>query len=91
MLVRFFTDILGAPEDEAEQNACLMEHILTETAATRLLAFVKMLTEHPSGRRFVDRFRHAMLECPEEGRCELCEAYERCPLTDPFDGEVADA
>lgn len=89
LLVRFFSEILGTPEDEAEQNACLIEHILTEDAAQRLLAFVKMLTEDGPGRRFVERFRHTLLDCPEEGHCELCEAYERCPLAEPPPGEGA--
>jgi len=87
LLVRFFTDILGTPEDEAEQNACLIEHLLSEETAQRLLAFVKVLTQHEAGRRLVERFQNAMLDCPAEGHCELCEAYERCPLSAAF-GEV---
>jgi Mn-dependent DtxR family transcriptional regulator len=84
LLVRFFTDILGAPESEAERNACLMEHLLTDDTAHRLLAFVKTLTETSAGRRVVERFQEALLVCPESGHCELCEAYERCPLTAAF-------
>lgn len=84
LLARFFADILGAPEAEAERNACLMEHVLVDETAHRLLAFVKMLTETSAGRRVVGRFHEALLECPEGRHCELCEAYERCPLSGAF-------
>ena len=34
MLVRFFSEVLGVEDSEAEQNACLMEHTLTPEVPT---------------------------------------------------------
>ncbi|NPA14979.1 MAG: metal-dependent transcriptional regulator, partial [Deferribacteres bacterium] len=43
MLLKFFRDILGVESDEAERDACIMEHYLGDSALTRLAKFVEFI------------------------------------------------
>lgn len=38
---RFFTDILGLPEDIAERDACRAEHVVSEQTVTALEEFIE--------------------------------------------------
>jgi len=57
----FMADVLGLPASTADQDACGMEHALSEQAHERLVLFLKFLAfneSQPTGRRdLIDAFR----------------------------------
>lgn len=47
LLKSFFTEILGLEDNEAAENACKIEHVITENVYNRLTDYVKFNREHP--------------------------------------------
>lgn len=47
LLKSFFTEILGLKDNEAAENACKIEHVITENVYNRLTDYVKFNREHP--------------------------------------------
>ncbi len=45
MLLKFFRDILGVESDEAERDACIMEHYLGDSTLMRLAKLVEFIEE----------------------------------------------
>jgi len=79
MLVRFFRDVIGLDAEEAERNACDIEHHLSENASRGLLAFLRFILSRRSGRNLIARFREERGRCPSFGECEIAEPFDRCP------------
>lgn len=46
ILSRFFEDILGVSREEAQKNACRIEHVISEEAFERLIAFTDFCEQH---------------------------------------------
>jgi DtxR family Mn-dependent transcriptional regulator len=46
LLLRFLTDFLGVNRKRAEEDACLLEHNLSECATERLIAFIELNGEN---------------------------------------------
>lgn len=46
ILSRFFEDILGVEAEEAQENACRIEHVISEEAFERLIAFTDFCEQH---------------------------------------------
>lgn len=40
VLSEFFVDFLGLPVDEAQENACKIEHVISDLALERFIAFI---------------------------------------------------
>ena len=49
ILKKFFLGVLDLSEDEAERNACNIEHYLTHEAVERFLKFINFIEECPLG------------------------------------------
>ena len=88
----FFRDILGVNEDVAEEDACMIEHLVSPEAMVQLLRLTSLLgSEHPVARRFRDTFRHFRLgtEDCDVANCEVCgdtcfrETFERASGEEP--------
>ena len=47
LLQKFFKDILGLEEQEAAENACKIEHVISEKVLERLNQFVKFNEDSP--------------------------------------------
>lgn len=45
-LHHFFESILGLPADEASENACRIEHVISENALDRIAAFTQYQLQH---------------------------------------------
>ena len=54
LLARFFGEVLGMPADAAGEQACAMEHSLTDDGMERLVRFLEFVDSRPS---IVERFR----------------------------------
>jgi DtxR family Mn-dependent transcriptional regulator len=65
LLTRFFEEVLGMPTAAAGEQACVMEHSLTDDAMDRLVRFFEFVGSCPN---VIDRFR----ECQTIGsKCSL--------------------
>jgi len=56
LLVRFFRDFLGMPDDLAISDACAMEHTLSDRGMDHMVRFFEFIESCPEGREFIDRF-----------------------------------
>jgi DtxR family Mn-dependent transcriptional regulator len=56
LLNDFFERVLSMPGKQAEDNACAMEHSLTNEGMDHLTRFVEFLQVCPEGRLFLERF-----------------------------------
>lgn len=75
---KFLTEALGMDEDDAQIDACKVEHLLSSDARVRLVCFLHSLfAGEPVSQRFLDQFRQKALECRAGGEsaCRLCEEF----------------
>jgi len=72
----FLTDVLGAPESEAEIDSCKIEHLISHGTGQRLVRFMRFLTsDDPVARQLVRRLRSFEGGCPESRTCEVCKGH----------------
>lgn len=58
LLQCFFKDILGLDENESAENACKIEHVISEDVYIRLSEYVKYNQKHSEfSRKFIDSIR----------------------------------
>ena len=78
LLSRFLTDILGIDREQAENDACAMEHFLSESSMERLAAFFEFLAACPELQTLIDT---VFCNCPEDetGHLSRC-SRSICPL-----------
>jgi len=84
-LTAFLRDILGLDPDQAEAEACGIEHALSPLTLTRLLAFVDFVERCPRGgeqwlRHLSDRWG----DTPCTQNCRECVAAIEVPERNPF-------
>lgn len=96
VLTEFFTEILGLDPSTAEEDACMIEHLVSPGSMVRFLRLTAFLrSDHPAAERFRTEFRDY------QNRCESGTQSQHCPvchgqclrlalleLVDP-DGDVA--
>ena len=71
LLTRFFEEVLALPADEARENACTMEHGLSDRAMDRLARFFEFFHACPQGSsKFIERFRRCSLVHQDVPTCE---------------------
>jgi Mn-dependent DtxR family transcriptional regulator len=69
----FLAEVLGVPEEVAELDACKVEHLLSEESGAALVRWVRFLrSDHAAAAAAREAFRRAVVECPHDGRCDLC-------------------
>ncbi|MGH2569987.1 MAG: metal-dependent transcriptional regulator [bacterium] len=79
VLTIFFREILGVPGTTAEEDACMIEHLVSQASMGQLLRLTSLLV---SGDAAAARFRQAFLDfhapCEENrvSECEVC--GDRC-------------
>lgn len=74
LLKRFFTEILRMSSKAALEDACSMEHSLSDEGMDHLVRFFEFLEGCPEGRKLLDRFRTCSLVHSDGPTCEL-----KCP------------
>ena len=77
---KFLSDALGMDDDDAEIDACKVEHLVSTEARGRLVGFLRFLfPEDPVSEQFLDSFRAAFrghsLQCKDGDvvACLLCD------------------
>jgi DtxR family Mn-dependent transcriptional regulator len=77
VLIRFLCTVLGLGEEQAETDACKIEHLLSSETGGRLKTFVELLESGTNDAKAVlEKFRGFELECPTFDACHMCE--EQC-------------
>ena len=77
---KFLSDARGMDDDDAEIDACKVEHLISTEARSRLVGFLRFLfSEDPVSEQFLDTFRAAFrgssLQCKagDVAACLLCD------------------
>jgi DtxR family Mn-dependent transcriptional regulator len=79
LLTVFFRDVLGVTDDTASEDACMIEHLVSPEAMTRLLRLTAILSSDDADVATVlDRFRRSRRVCPyhDVESCDIC--VEHC-------------
>ncbi|HYJ34234.1 MAG TPA: metal-dependent transcriptional regulator [Candidatus Binatia bacterium] len=94
VLTEFFGEILGLDPATAEEDACMIEHLVSPDSMVRFLRLTAFLrSDHPTAERFREAFREYQNACEsgtESAHCPVC--HGRClrvaleELIDPVDG-----
>ena len=70
LLMRFIEEVLMMPAPAAEEQACVMEHSLSDDAMDRLVRFFEFLSNCPNvSRDFLEIFRRCPLSNDEASGC----------------------
>lgn len=70
----FFTQILDVGSEQAQIDACKIEHLLSRETSLRLLAFVQFLQSgSPLSEGFMEEFAKYRFECPSLQKCPICQ------------------
>ena len=80
LLTRFFTQFLAMSPNQAEQDACSMEHSLSPEGMSKMVRLFEFLDNCPEGGRFLDQFH----TCPL-----VMEGQTECPDTCEHKGDLA--
>lgn len=75
---KFLTEALGMDEDDAQIDACKVEHLISADARAHLVCFLRSLfSAEPAAQLFLDQFRSKSLECRtgHGNSCRLCDEF----------------
>lgn len=73
----FLSEILAVPEPVANEDACMIEHLMSPAAMIELLRLTSfMRSDHPAAREFRGAFKASPGACSHHapGTCDLCGA-----------------
>lgn len=76
VMQRLFAEVLGADPQQAEIDACKLEHLVSNHTAKRLIAFMRFFdSENANSQRFLHAWRSFEETCDHEpSHCPSCEA-----------------
>jgi DtxR family Mn-dependent transcriptional regulator len=78
ILLRFLRDVLKLDPEQAEQNACRMEHAMDDSTVERLVQFIEYISSCPrTGEDWVDSFEE-FLSDREKTREDCLKCLEGC-------------
>ena len=75
VLSTFLSGILGVAEDVANEDACMIEHLVSPQVSVELLRLTTfMRSAHPAAAAFREAYRTSPRSCAEHapGACDLC-------------------
>jgi len=73
VLIRFIKDVLGISPDQAEADACKVEHLLSRETSRKLLELVRILqSDDPDAKKLLRRFKTFRVCCPSPEACNVC-------------------
>lgn len=77
LLCRLFEDVLQMPSDAAEQEACSMEHSLSDDGMDRLVRFFEFLRMCPEAKNILEAFHECQAINQGQVPCESCELVSK--------------
>jgi DtxR family Mn-dependent transcriptional regulator len=78
LLTVFFRDVLGVPAEVASEDACMIEHLVSQDAMARLLRLTAILSSGDADTvPVLDRYRRTRWVCPNHDveACDICEDH----------------
>lgn len=73
-LVSFMTEVLEVSKEQAEIDACKIEHLVSAETRGKLLAFLHFVHEpSPVVRNFIKLWHDHKADCPGPDSCHVCE------------------
>jgi len=79
VLTEFFAEILGLDPATAEEDACMIEHLVSPDSMVRFLRLTAFLrSDHPAAERFRTEFREYQNRCEsgtESAHCPVCHGH----------------
>ena len=67
VLIRFLRDLLGVQAAQAEEDACKIEHLLSDETSRRIVQLVRLVDSgEPSSRSILEQLREFQERCPVE-------------------------
>jgi DtxR family Mn-dependent transcriptional regulator len=86
VLTLFFTEILGLPPDAAEEDACMIEHLVSPPSMVQLLRLTAFLrSDHAAAEGFRAAFRQYAEGCESETSGAACPVCRGSCLRHAFD------
>ncbi len=75
LMKRLFTEILSVSPEQAEVDACKLEHLLSDESAQRLVSFMRFVDAEPASlRALLDAWQRQDPTCDHEpGACSTCD------------------
>jgi len=74
IIIKFLTDVLQVASEQAEIDACKIEHLISIESGENLLHFLQYIcSDEPKARDFLTTFRHHQIACHDSGTCNICE------------------
>jgi Mn-dependent DtxR family transcriptional regulator len=74
VLIQFISSVLGVEPEQAETDACKIEHLLSHETGRQILGLVQLLqSDDPDAKRFIKKFKHFKFRCPSLAECKLCD------------------
>jgi DtxR family Mn-dependent transcriptional regulator len=73
-LLRFFLEhVLGVDGEAAENDACLIEHVITSETSAKLLRFIEFIESFPRGSPFwLEQYKHLQIDGSGDIPCRSC-------------------
>lgn len=79
LLQRLLAEVLGIDPQQAEIDACKMEHLMSNPTGQRLVSFLRYLDTDPQAREFLAAWRRFDAQCPHQpDACPSCAGESRC-------------
>jgi DtxR family Mn-dependent transcriptional regulator len=77
VLQSFMTDVLGIDKDQAEIDACKIEHLLSIETSVKMAEFLKFIGRNQTvTKNFLKALREHRPECKENtAACDLCDTH----------------
>lgn len=73
-LVAFLNEVLGVSEQQANVDACKLEHLVSRETRGKLLSFLHFIHgNHKGVPEFLESWRQHMKDCPGPTECNVCE------------------
>lgn len=73
VLIQFIKDVLGIRAEQAEADACKMEHLLSHETSSKLLDLVQLIqSSDADAKKLLKRFKTFHFSCPSLEECNLC-------------------
>jgi Mn-dependent DtxR family transcriptional regulator len=80
----FLGQVLGVDDDTAEQDACKIEHLISEQTGAALARFLHFVgAAGDDAVTLLEAFREATADCPPGARCDFC--TRRCLIRSALD------
>ncbi|MEE2708131.1 MAG: metal-dependent transcriptional regulator [Gemmatimonadota bacterium] len=90
IMITFFRDVLHINPEQAEIDACKIEHLISTETAEHLLSFLQFLMcGSPQAKAFLDRYWDSKNELCDLASCAVCHDAGEC-LLGPIETQTED-